>query len=46
MDVLHPKVNTCSPPAADEMFENYMDYTSDTCMNISQLTKLIDLMPF
>ncbi|PIF44651.1 putative secreted protein (Por secretion system target) [Chryseobacterium sp. 52] len=28
----HPKANTCGTP--DEMFENYMDYTNDTCMNI------------
>lgn len=28
----HPKSNTCG--TADEMFENYMDYTDDTCMNI------------
>ncbi|WP_051891273.1 M43 family zinc metalloprotease [Chryseobacterium sp. JM1] len=28
----HPKSNTCGTP--DEMFENYMDYTYDTCMNI------------
>lgn len=28
----HPKPNNCG--TADEMFENYMDYTYDTCMNI------------
>lgn len=28
----HPKSNTCGTP--DEMFENYMDYTNDLCMNI------------
>ncbi|SFC03860.1 zinc-dependent metalloproteinase lipoprotein, BF0631 family [Flexibacter flexilis DSM 6793] len=28
----HPKSNTCG--TADEMFENYMDYTNDACMNI------------
>lgn len=28
----HPKSNTCG--TADEMFENYMDYTDDACMNI------------
>lgn len=28
----HPKPNDCG--TADEMFENYMDYTDDTCMNI------------
>lgn len=28
----HPKANSCGTP--DEMFENYMDYTYDTCMNI------------
>ncbi|WP_336688434.1 MULTISPECIES: zinc metalloprotease [unclassified Chryseobacterium] len=28
----HPKSNICG--TADEMFENYMDYTNDTCMNI------------
>lgn len=28
----HPKSNTCG--TADEMFENYMDYTADACMNI------------
>ncbi len=28
----HPKPNSCG--TADEMFENYMDYTTDGCMNI------------
>ena len=28
----HPKPNSCG--TADEMFENYMDYTQDNCMNI------------
>ncbi len=28
----HPKSNSCGTP--DEMFENYMDYTDDDCMNI------------
>lgn len=28
----HPKSNTCG--TTDEMFENYMDYTPDACMNI------------
>lgn len=28
----HPKSNSCG--TADEMFENYMDYTEDVCMNI------------
>lgn len=28
----HPKPNNCG--TADEMFENYMDYTQDNCMNI------------
>ena len=28
----HPKSNTCG--TADEMFENYMDYTGDECMSI------------
>ncbi|SEM19047.1 Por secretion system C-terminal sorting domain-containing protein [Chryseobacterium taichungense] len=28
----HPKSNTCG--TTDEMFENYMDYTNDSCMNI------------
>lgn len=28
----HPKPNSCGTP--DEMFENYMDYTEDICMNI------------
>ncbi|MCS6822071.1 MAG: M43 family zinc metalloprotease [Microscillaceae bacterium] len=28
----HPKPNSCGTP--DEMFENYMDYTDDLCMNI------------
>lgn len=28
----HPKPNSCG--TADEMFENYMDYTADGCMNI------------
>ncbi len=31
----HPKPNNCPPAGTpDEMFENYMDYTSDGCMNI------------
>jgi hypothetical protein len=29
---VHPKSNSCG--TTDEMFENYMDYTFDTCMNI------------
>jgi zinc-dependent metalloproteinase lipoprotein len=29
----HPKSNTCLPPTADEMFENYMDYTDDEQLN-------------
>ncbi|UOE37702.1 M43 family zinc metalloprotease [Chryseobacterium oryzae] len=28
----HPKSNSCG--TSDEMFENYMDYTVDACMNI------------
>lgn len=36
----HPKTNTCLPPTADEMFENYMDYTSDTCMNIFTINQV------
>lgn len=28
----HPKPNSCG--STDEMFENYMDYTNDACMNI------------
>lgn len=28
----HPKPNNCG--TADEMFENYMDYTVDSCLNI------------
>ncbi len=28
----HPKPNSCG--TSDEMFENYMDYTFDACMNI------------
>jgi len=28
----HPKSNTCGTP--DEMFENYMDYSTDVCLNI------------
>ncbi|WP_052248373.1 M43 family zinc metalloprotease [Chryseobacterium taiwanense] len=28
----HPKANNCG--STDEMFENYMDYTFDACMNI------------
>ena len=34
----HPKSNTCG--TADEMFENYMDYTSDTCMNIFTINQV------
>ena len=36
----HPKPNTCTPATADEMFENYMDYTSDTCMNIFTINQV------
>lgn len=28
----HPKPNSCG--TVDEMFENYMDYTDDACMNV------------
>ncbi|MCJ7933469.1 MAG: M43 family zinc metalloprotease [Chryseobacterium sp.] len=41
----HPKSNTCG--TADEMFENYMDYTYDTCMNIftnDQKTRITTVM--
>ncbi len=41
----HPKSNTCG--TADEMFENYMDYTDDTCMNIftnDQKTRIATVM--
>ncbi|WP_185117598.1 M43 family zinc metalloprotease [Chryseobacterium sp. PMSZPI] len=41
----HPKSNTCG--TADEMFENYMDYTNDTCMNIftnDQKTRITTVM--
>ena len=34
----HPKSNACG--TADEMFENYMDYTNDTCMNIFTLNQV------
>lgn len=34
----HPKSNACG--TADEMFENYMDYTDDTCMNIFTLNQV------
>lgn len=33
----HPKANTCG--TSDEMFENYMDYTYDACMNIFTLNQ-------
>ena len=33
----HPKANGCG--TADEMFENYMDYTYDVCMNIFTLNQ-------
>lgn len=36
----HPKTNACTPPTADEMFENYMDYTDDTCMNIFTINQV------
>ncbi|WDT68232.1 M43 family zinc metalloprotease [Cloacibacterium sp. TD35] len=36
----HPKANTCTPPTADEMFENYMDYTNDACMNIFTINQV------
>ncbi|WP_053073338.1 M43 family zinc metalloprotease [Chryseobacterium sp. FH2] len=29
-----PTVASCDNPAVNEMVENYMDYTNDTCMNI------------
>jgi len=35
----HPKPNTCG--TADEMFENYMDYTTDSCMNIFTRDQMI-----
>ncbi len=31
----HPRSNTCG--SSDEMFDNYMDYTSDQCMNLFTL---------
>lgn len=36
----HPKPNTCTPATADEMFENYMDYTNDDCMNIFTINQV------
>lgn len=41
----HPKPNTCG--TSDEMFENYMDYTDDACMNIftqDQKTRILTVM--
>lgn len=34
----HPKSNDCG--TADEMFENYMDYTDDLCMNIFTINQV------
>lgn len=34
----HPKANSCG--TADEMFENYMDYTDDLCMNIFTINQV------
>lgn len=34
----HPKANSCG--TADEMFENYMDYTDDNCMNIFTINQV------
>jgi hypothetical protein len=33
----HPKSNTCGAGTADEMFDNFMDYTSDQCMSLFTL---------
>ncbi len=41
----HPKSNNCG--TSDEMFENYMDYTNDSCMNIfttNQKDRMIAVM--
>ncbi|SEP75829.1 M43 family zinc metalloprotease [Flavobacterium urocaniciphilum] len=41
----HPKANSCG--TSDEMFENYMDYTDDACMNIftnDQKTRITTVM--
>lgn len=35
----HPKSNTCG--TADEMFENYMDYSADNCVNIFTRDQMI-----
>jgi zinc-dependent metalloproteinase lipoprotein len=43
----HPKSNTCLPPTADEMFENYMDYTDDEQLNtftIGQVARMQTVM--
>lgn len=41
----HPKSNTCG--TADEMFENYMDYSNDECLNLftqGQKTRMLAIL--
>ena len=44
----HPKANTCATGGVpDEMFENYMDYTSDLCINMftaGQVARMVTVM--
>jgi hypothetical protein len=30
----HPAINTCNGESVAKMFQNYMDYTNDVCMNL------------
>ncbi len=43
----HPKANTCGTGTPDEMFENFMDYVDDRCMNMftaDQVLRMVTVM--